>query len=244
MKSEKIITAFNEIKPNQAAKERIFKKMQQEKSGKKPILRTIAVITAVAAMLCFMLFGPRVVTPKSNNLFSINAYAVEQQSDGSLDLQKVDLVEPGGSWGGMYYNGKFFINIGVKCDGENIKSVQFSTENGFFVKQDISKNSSSEEEPVVFVYVSGSDRPLLHGLEFEELGSTFSLSKSVTADDTLIFWGMESAEADIPSKITFDAVATFHDGTTQKETVTIDIKNRTGIALIDNAGGAAIVSED
>ena len=244
MKSEKIINAFNEIKPDKAAKERILEKMQQEKSGKKPILRTTAVITAVAAMLCFMLFGTKIITPQRNNLFSINAYAVEQQADGSLDLQKVDLVEPGGDWGGIYYNDKFFINIGVKCDGENIKSVQFSTENGFFVKQDISKSSSSEEDSVVFVYVSGSDRPVLHGLEFEELGSTFSLSKSVTADDTLIFWGMESAEADIPSKITFDAVATFHDGTTQKEAVTIDIKNRAGIVLVDNVGGAAIVSED
>ena len=78
----------------------------------------------------------------------------------------------------------------------------------------------------------------MYGDDFEKIGNSFTLNKYDMTDDLLLFWGMELEYAgrgwheQIPEQITIRAVATFNDGKTQEETLTLNFMEMGGIISV------------
>ena len=231
MKNDKIVNAFNAIQAGEEVKNRVFKKAMQTQIKKRPLLNT-AVLFAAAAAICLMVFGGTLLSPQSKNVFSLKAYAMEQLSDGSIELREVNLHSDTYHWS-FYNDGSVcYVNTTLKCEGENIRFVEFYADNGFFAKQylKIENGKIIQEESVSASYAKGSgenDYTLLrYGTDFERIGNSFTLDPNSVTDDYLLFVGMEvSGERDNPSQVNIRAVATFTDGKTQEETIILNVEN-------------------
>lgn len=213
------------------------KALSQEQHKKRPFFRSAFTLATTAVVVICLLFGNMLLNPHGDNVFSVKAYAMEQNADGSIGLREVDVVDQPDVWGG-YTDGKvFFVSVGLKCEGENIKSVEFSTDEGFFAKQHIGDLKNSED--VMTMYVGAESRIAVYGTDFETVGDKIILDKDTLTDDLLLFWGTENNDLkDIPQKIDIQAKATFNDGGTDERTVTIDLS---GTGLI---GGSVPMSEE
>ena len=201
----------------------------------RPRRRRALALSAAAAAACLIL-GVSLLTPGGGGAFSVKAYAAEQQADGSLQLQEVDVADAQpASWSG-YVDGEagaVYVNIGLRCVGENIESVEFSTDSGFFAKQYIgtlSQSATSSDLAVsdgLIAYNSGN-QVTLFGTEFDRAGGTITLDRD-TADQYLVFWGTDYTEssappdAAFPKSVTVHATATFSGGKTEEKDVTIDL---------------------
>ena len=82
----------------------------------------------VAACLCVALLLPYWGEPTPTKAFFVNAYAVEIADDGTIELTETDLLEQSNFWVGQFDGENFYLNIGLRYDGRNIKSVDFITE--------------------------------------------------------------------------------------------------------------------
>lgn len=205
----------------------------REKRGRS-LARPAAALAAVAAVICLAVFGGTLFTPQANNLFTITAYAVEQTEDGAAELREVDLANHyDDAWGGYWDGDNFYVNVGLKCEGENIESVEFSTEDGFFAKQTIGELSARDGVPTMYVGTVDAHRIAVYGTDFEKIGNTLTLDKDTLTDDLLLFWGKENVnlanDNERPQRIDIQAKVTFTDGQTQEQTVTIDLS--TGLGL-------------
>jgi hypothetical protein len=227
MKNEKIINAFNTVQPSDKVRNRVFEKAMQKQHKKRPVFKTAATLATAAAMICLMVFGSMYLSPQSDNVFSMKAYAMEYQADGSVDLGEIDLTNQQHIGGGYLDNGILYLNTILKCEGENIKYVEFSTDDGFFAKQ--KENLYIEEGKTIYDYSPkfniGEDDTLhivWHGsTNFEKIGNSLTLD-SETINDNLIFLGTEYIGGQMPySTITINAVVTFNDGKQQEETLVI-----------------------
>ena len=236
MKGTEIINHIVRAKmpDREQVKENLLRQSIPEKQNTiRPVYRRLAVTLAAAAVLVFcFLFGNMLMTPQSGNLFSITAYAVEQQADGSDELRKVDLIEQTPVWGGYEDGEYFYLNVGLKCEGENLKSVAFSTNDGFFVKQ-YYKMMKLAVSPYTFIGPDGSivdvdvygdmTIALFTDLEKVNVGSKLMLDPDTMTEDFFLLLGMENTEARQGSgQITIHGIATFHDGKQQEETLVID----------------------
>ncbi len=186
-------------------------------------LAFVAAMTAVAVMC--LLFGNMFLNSQGENVFAVKAYAMERQPDGSIGLREVDVVNQPDGWGG-YSDGKvFYVSVGLKCEGKNIKNVEFSVDEGFFAKQYINHLENNEDIPAL--YVGAENRLVMYGTDFETVGNKVILDKDTLSEDLLLFWGTENTGMkDIPQKpqkIDIQAKATFNDGKTDERTVTIDL---------------------
>ncbi|NLO38286.1 MAG: hypothetical protein GX115_02265 [Ruminiclostridium sp.] len=202
--------------------------ISQEQPRKRPRFRAAVTLATTAVVVICLLFGTMLLNPHGDNVFFVKAYAMEQQPDGSIGLREVDVVNQPDVWGG-YTDGKvFYVSVGLKCEGENIKSIEFSTEEGFFAKQHIDDLKNSED--VKTLYVGAESRIAVYGTDFETVGDKIILNKDTLSDDLLLFWGTENNDLkNIPQKIDIQAKATFDDGRTDERTVTIDLS---GMGLI------------
>lgn len=167
--------------------------------------------------------------PNPANMFVVKAYALEEQEDGTIGLRESDLLQQPDVWGGYYDGEHLYINVGLRYEGENIESVTFTTEEGFFAKQSISALSTGEN--VGRMYVGADNTLVLVGTEFEIVGSQVTLSGETMTDDLLLFWGMESETGAHPNKLEMTAVATFRDGQTQEVPISVDLSSGAGLAL-------------
>ncbi len=175
-----------------------------------------------AACLCAALLRPTIGIPNPANAFSVNAYALELGSDGTIKLKETDLIEQPDIWGGHCDGENFYVNVGLRYDGSNIRSVDFTTETGFFAKQYIDNLAVGEN--VSKLYVGADNRLVMYGTEFEIVGGTVTLNKETMTDDLLLFWGTKAAEmAEVPKHIDIKATAAFYDGRTQEVSVPIDL---------------------
>ena len=241
MKNDKIVNAFNIIQPGDEVKNRVFHKIMTKKHKKRPVFK-VAASFAAAAVICLMVFGSMLLSPQNENIFSLKAYAMEQLADGSVELREVNLHSDTYHWN-FYNDGSVcYVNTSLKCEGENIKFVEFYADNGFFAKQylKIENGKIIQEEGVSASYAKGpadNDYTLLrYGADFERIGNNLTLDSNAMASDFLLFVGMEvSGWKDNPSQITIHAVATFNDGKTQEETITLDVANAlsaTGVGVM------------
>jgi len=90
----------------------------------------------------------------------VKAYALEQQKEGGLGLREVDLLNQPDVWGGHFDGDNFYVGVGVRYEGENIKSVDFTTAKGFFAKQYI--NKLSDGEGISEMYVGADNRLVMY----------------------------------------------------------------------------------
>ena len=169
-------------------------------------------------------------TPGSAYTFSLVAYTVHALPDGSFGLREVDLLDQPDVWGSYFdgENGLYYVSVGLRAEGENIRSVEFSVAEGFFAKQYI--GDLKNKEGVMRSYVGSDSRLVMVGDEFDIVGNVLVLENNEMVDDLLLFWGMEIDESDFynsgvphPDKIDVNAIATFNNGATAERTVTIDL---------------------
>jgi hypothetical protein len=232
MKNEKIVNAFNTIQPSGEVKNRVFSKVMSKQHKQRPRFKAAVSLATAAAVICLMVFGSMLLFPQNENIFTLKAYAMEQQADGSIVLREVDLHSETYHWISYNDGSLFYVNANLKCEGENIQSVVFYADDGFFAKQYliIEDGKIVQEDGVSASYVKGpsdDDYTLLrYGTDFDIIGNSFTLESDVMTDNFLLFVGMEISDwRENPSQITIRAVATFNDGKTQEETITFDAAN-------------------
>jgi len=185
-------------------------------------------VLAVGFLLMNMLLSAR--NGDTHNMFTLRVFALEQQADDSVMLREVDLIAQTDVWGGFLHGETFFLSITLRAEGENIQSVSFSTEDGFFAKQRL----KIENGIIIFgdesVLHLGEDSDIVvFGGDFEIIGSNFVLSSDGMEDDLLLFLGATMTDGQIPPRMTIHAVASFYDGTTQTETIELSLEDRWGI---------------
>ena len=191
-------------------------------------LKVGAAVACLGLALLAVIWG----MPNPANVFVVKAYALEEQEDGTIGLRESDLLQQPDVWGGYYDGEHLYINVGLRYEGENIESVTFTTEEGFFAKQYIS--ALSTEKNVSRLYVGADSTLVLVGTEFEIAGNQITLNGETMTDDLLLFWGMESETGAHPFKIEMNAVATFHDGRTQEVPISLDLSG-VGMAISSDA---------
>ena len=230
MKNDKIVNAYNSIQPGDMVETRVFDKVMQNQEKKRPAYKMVVPFAAAAAVVCLLLFGGVFSSMQDDNLFILKAYAMEQQADGSIELREMDLLSEKYYWSTYNDGSVFYLNANLKCEGENIKSVDFYTDEGFFAKQQliIENGKIVTEEGVQASYRKAPGDAeytlVMYGDEFDIIGSSFTLDYDAITDDFLLFLGMEVSDwRDQPSQMTIRAVATFNDGKTQEEMITLDL---------------------
>ena len=191
MKSDKIIDAFDTVQPNDEVKNRVFDKAMQKQHKKRPVFKAAASFAAAAAVICLIVLGSMLLMPQDDNIFVIKAYALEVQEDGSVGLQEMDIADTNPEYWGGFVDGEsrtMYVGIGLRCEGDDIENVEFSTENGFFAEQYIGNLSDISTEGVPRSYVGPDNQMVKFGNDFENVGSTITLDKE-NAEDYLLFWG-------------------------------------------------------
>lgn len=183
---------------------------------------------AVAAVLCVALVASFFGISNPANAFVVKAYALEITDDGTIGLSEADLLDQPDVWGGHFDGENFYVSVGLRYEGNNIESVDFITEEGFFAKQYIGDLSVGEN--VSTMYVGADSRLVMYGKEFEIVGNMVTLNDETMTDDLLLFWGTRATElSEVPKRIEISAVVTFHDGRTQEVAIPIDLSG-TGFA--------------
>lgn len=183
---------------------------------------------AMVAVICLAVFGNIFLKPQegnevlqNNNMFAVKAYAMEQLSDGTMVFQEIDLISHPKIQIGYLDGENYYLNIGLKCEGENIKSVEFSTEEGFFAKQ----HEENVTRNILAIDVDAVNIPLPVD-DFEKVGKKLTLYSDTLTNDVL-FLGMENLSMkNIPKQVTIHAIATFDDGRTQEEVITLDYSDK------------------
>ena len=236
MKNDKIVDAYDAIEFTDAAKSRMLEKVKQKakKNNKRPVFRTAISLAATAAVIMFALFGNMPWNQSDSNSFFIIAYSMETQKDGTVELREVDIdfINQYGSWGGFFDGEQLFRNIALGVVGENIQSVEFRTDVGFFAKQYIVRENGLIVVPrgIPMVFTTEGNIALF-GDDFEMIGSRFTLQAEDITEDLLLFIGEEWDNTTRPSDIVIIATATFNDGTIQEESITIIFEGRMGKIL-------------
>ena len=206
---------------------------EKETTKRPPAYRRYAVALSIVAVLVvciafvIMLMNPQ----QGNNIFSISAYAMEQQADGSVALHEVD-IRANNAWSGFSDGVVTYLNIGLTFEGENIESVKFVANDGFFAKQHIPDGTAGD----VPIIVGGDGAIQLYGTDFERYGGDVVLDQEAIAGNMLLFLGFDS---EIPHTVTIGAIATFNDGTTYEETVVIVLRGRLGAMIVSNPDSVA-----
>ena len=213
MKNDKIVNAFNTIQLSDEVKNRVFHKAMAKQHKKRPLFKAAASLAAAAAVICLIVFGSMLMPPHNENSFSLKAYATEQQPDGSIALREVDLLSEQTHYWSIDNAGNFiYVSVNLKCDGENLESVDFYTDDGYFL---IQNSKLPLKENVDFYTVEGAP---WKGISFRK--------GSADNDFTLIIYTYGGPGwRETPSTITLRAVATFSAGKTQEETITFNLDN-------------------
>jgi len=238
MKNDKILNAYNSIQPGNEVKNRLFDRIMQNEEKKSSVFKVAVSFTAIAAVICLMVYGGVFSPKQGENLFFLKAYAMEQQTDGSIELREVDLLGDAHYWSTYNDGSLFYVSANLKCEGENIKSVDFFADEGFFAKQHLTIENG---KIVIAEGVSAGYRKapgdteytlVMYGDDFEIIGNSFTLDNAAITDDFLLFLGMEVSDwREQPSQMTIRAVATFNDGQTQEVVLRLDLLLENGIGV-------------
>jgi len=173
MKHDKIVSAYEEIKPDAYAKQRVWSKVTEPKRKR----RTIPMLAAVAAVLAIVVFAHSLFPAQISNSFMVRAYAMGQQADGRMDWLSFDLsANQDGMWSGFFDGTYLYLHIRLEVTGENIAGVEFGVDEGFFAR-------IVYEDKIVCLLTGVYYWP---GTEFEPLGNRISLA-DMQGDDVLFF---------------------------------------------------------
>lgn len=187
----------------------------KRKSKQFPWRRSLAAAAAILIALVGMF-----TVPNMSNTFTVKAYARELDDTNTVVLKEIDLLDQPEYWGGYFDGENYFINMGFRYEGKNIKSVTFTTQEGFFATQQVDLAA----EDTCKLYAGADDDLLICGKNFNIAGNSITLESSVMDENLLLFWGIQaSSKESIPQEPTFTATATFKNGKAQKITITLDL---------------------
>lgn len=236
MKNERIISSWDRLNPGEGEKTRIWNKIGKRQKSGSPVFRP-KFAAVMAGIICLALAGGLLTALGNTNVFTVKAYALGESEDGSIELREMDLLDMPDVWAGYFDGSNFYVSVGLKCQGKNIESVEFSTREGFFAKQYIDELSGGEG--ISKMYVGPDNRLVMYGDKFEPAGSRVTLDGGEASGNVLLFWGMQSSDGNQrPPNIEITAMATFEDGKTQEVPITIDLS---GLGV---AGGAPLSREE
>ena len=169
---------------------------------------------AAAALLCLVILAQALLPRQVGGIFTVKAYALDLDENGTVVLREEDLLEKSDYWGGYCDGENYYINLGFRYEGESIENVTFSAGEGFFAWQRISPGMS--EEDVSAIYAGPENQLLVFGEDFEVCGNSVTLEGTEMEEGLLLFWGVEALSPDdIPKNPRITAEATFQDGSTQ-----------------------------
>jgi len=201
IKSNKIADAYDLIKFDDAAKQRVWKKVPTDRYKKR---RVLPMLSATAAVLIVILLVYILIPAQTGNSFTASAYVPGFRADGTterieLDIQElisveeddeqpadrsmgqigVDMIARVSGLRNGYTDGEnFYFTIAFDIKGDNIRSVEFYTDIGFFAKQQIDYDNvliSDRDD-------SGNLISIMFGTEFIPLGDRISLEDMKSAD--------------------------------------------------------------
>lgn len=230
MKGKEIIDSVirNEMPDMETVRENcILQTMPEAPRKKRPAFRAAVSVTAVAVIALALFLGISFLKPHSKNAFSLTAYALEEQADGTFVYHEFS-IQPGEQqvWGG-YQRGVYWqgIRVLLKCDGENIQEIKFSTDgNATFSLADF----KIENGEIVYDRVFYDDDGTFLGGQViapvEPLGKNFTISADELTDEftygLLLVEDVKDPGKELPPfRATIHATATFHDGSTQEVTL-------------------------
>jgi len=240
MKNDKIVEVYNAIVPNADAKNRILiivKQQAAKKNSSRQFHKKVIAVATTAAVILFAVFGINHFN-QTNDIFhspfAMTTYAMERQPDGTYTWREVDISQLYG-WG-IHYDGEvLYIGLGLwfEFEGENIKTVEFSLEDGFFATQYIGNRGAVPNTPSSHVSIPPDFtvfRLVMYGDEFEKIGSTISFGDTMP-DDILLFWGSCDIGYDewwIENNkvIEIDVNVTFEDGGNHNQQLVLDFSDR------------------
>jgi hypothetical protein len=204
----------------------------QRQRKRRTRFRSAVAFASTAAVIAFVLLFNTLFVPQDINMFVIRAYAMEQQSDGSFELRELDLVNQSGTWGAILDGTILYLNITLGFEGENIRSVEFNTDVGFFAKHNADMERGTEGGITLY---TGDNAIILQGAGFERIGNSFTLTENEIADSALLFLGQDNIDMEQRhlglQDMVIRAIVTFVDGTTQEETIAINLEGRQGVIL-------------
>jgi len=229
------------------------KKNQPKQTPKRPAFRKTFAFVAVAAAILLAVFGMSLLNQTENiilpslpeNLFTMRVYAMELQPDGTYVWREVDIALLSG-WAGHHDGEALYIGLGLWFDfeGENISTIQFSLEDGFFATQYIGNFGEVPNTPRSHVGIPPcftTSRLVMYGLEFDKVGSTITFGETMP-DDILLFWGNYEMGVDDWSWdsmiIEIGVTVTFECGETQQQPLILDFgSDDAGMGMISSGGG-------
>lgn len=180
---------------------------------------------AAAACLCLALAGAFLGGPAPADAFIVKTYALEGGEDGAVRLAEMDLLDRQEVLGGYFDGENFYLNIGLRAEGQNIDHVVFTAKEGFFATQRVGDLTAGES--VSKLYVGPENRLAVYGREFAPAGSEITLDGGTEEDDVLLFWGIRASDSgELPEQAEIKAAVTFRDGKTQEAAVTLPLRGQ------------------
>lgn len=215
MRINDLNSCFDNIAPTPEQKQRMLDTILEQDAGIRSTetmkhrtkrlakRRAIPAFAATAAVLTLMLLVYSLFPAQTVNSFTLRAYAIGQQEDGTTARLELDISTENqlGAWSG-FFDGEFlYLNIYFDVSGENIASADFSIENGFFARQYIEYSDGWHDVVDVhynviatinnnilgsFIDEYGNIIPFLYRTEIVTLGSRITL-EDIQAEDYLLF---------------------------------------------------------
>jgi len=248
MKNDKIVEAYNTIRPDADAKDRVRAKIMRQaakKNSGRQFYKRAVTIAAAAAVILFALFGTNLLNQPNDfflpeNPFVMRVYAMERQPDGTYVWREIDITQLDG-WG-MHYDGEaLYIGLGLwfEFEGESIRTVEFLLEDGFFATQYIGNRGAVPNTPSWHVAIYPdftTSRLVMYGNEFEKVGSTITFGDTMP-DDILLFWGSYDRSyidwwlGDENTVVEIDIKVTFEDGEVYRQPLILDFYENQGFGI-------------
>ena len=240
MKNNKITNAYDEIVPNDFAKQRVWNKMTTEKQKRKSILPKFA---AVAAVLAIMIAVYMVFPSSAGNSFTVQAYSFAQNTEGRAESVEFDFSTNQLMLSGVLDGRYMYIPIYLDVSGENIANVEFSVTSGFFARQYRDYNNVmfyyAPFENVIFFDATTDEandyeeiHPIMFETEFEVLGNHIT-SEDMLEDSHSLLLAIPRHPADrswiADSELLIDVVVTFNDGEIKSDAIRLSFHDSRGM---------------
>jgi len=252
MKNDKIVDVYNSVKLSDDAKKRIHAKVMQRTAKadrKRQIYQRAVALATAAAVILFAVFGTNLFNQTGDTFpsspFVMRVYAMELQVDGTYEWREIDITLLEG-WHGRYDGEALYISIGLwfEFEGENISTVKFSLENGFFATQYIGNRGEVPNTPSGHVTIPPdftTSRLVMYGYDFDKIGNTFTFGNAMP-DDILLFWGSYDMNyrdwSGENMVIEIDVTITFEDGEIHRQPLVLDFYTYGAGGMMSYAEGA------
>ena len=245
---------MKQIAPSQDLIHRTKAAMKTEMQSKKKsgieflshhrIFRRAAAFATAAAVILFAIFAINMSDPNgtANPMFAFRVYGAQLLPDGTYAWREMDITQLDDfAW--LYDGDAIYIGLGLwfAFEGENIRNVTFSLENGFFATQYIGNWGQTEGVPRSHVGIPPdftTSRLVMYGHYFDKIGDTIVFGDTMP-DDILLFWGSDDISVndwqwDWASNLTIEIEVSvmFEDGTVHYQPLIFDLSVGLGMGTI------------